>query len=152
MNSLKTIVILLFVSLFASCGKGDSDTSFKCKIDGTAYETDGLLAYGVKDDTNLIFYGVKGDGSNQQSILVWIPATAKAGDTFTDKSDFRIDYTDGSQKTFSTHLSDKATGSVTLKSVSATTATGTFEAVIYDIDTHTTSKKITAGTFDIVFR
>ncbi len=143
--------IILLACLFSSCGKGD-DTSFECTIDGKSYTTSGLLAYGVKDDTNIIFYGVNGSGSSQQSILIWVPADAKKGDVITDKSKFRLDFTDEKQTTYSTHLANNASGKITINSLSATNATGSFEATIYDLEKQTVSKKISGGTFDIKFR
>ena len=155
---MKKSIIFLFtlcsMLLISSCGKDETSdgTSFTCKIDGVNFETSGLLAYGIKDADNLLFYGVKGEIGSQQSIIIWVPANAKKGDEFTDKTKFRIDYTDAGQVHYSTQFSDKASGKVTISNVASTTASGTFEATLLESENGVVKKTISGGSFDIVYR
>jgi hypothetical protein len=144
---------LLMLSTFISCGDDEGSGNFlEAKIDGKNYRAEGLLAYGSKSSGELVFYGVVGEGSTQQSLLVRVPSTAKAGDEFTDINVMRIDYTNNEQIYYTTWASDKATGKVTVTNINETSAAGTFEGVLYDSDTDSKKTTLTSGKFDVDFR
>ncbi len=153
MIKIKLLIFITGTLLFFSCGKDDdgSNTSFSCTIDSENYSTDGLLAYGVKDNSNQRYYGVKGEGTNQEVVLIWVPANAKAGEVFTKVEDVRIDFTNKAGTNFSS-VYGTASAKVTIDKVTATNASGTFEANLVEVQEEKIKVKISNGKFNVKFR
>lgn len=76
-----TIFILLSLLVFTSSCKKDPDTddkTFTCKVDDTAFEAKGLLAYAVDFGTFFTVYGVQGT-SVQETCHMTFPAGTGSG-------------------------------------------------------------------------
>jgi hypothetical protein len=141
---------LLFALLLA-CKKDDADSAyFKCKIDGKAYEVEGLLAYAVNFSDDLTLYGVAEEGGSESCYLT-VPKGVQAGTYTFNGNDYYGYYTDASGKSSSSRWG-AGTGSVTIEEVDDKHIKGTFQFTAFDSDTESVKKSFTEGKFDVVFR
>jgi|JI7StandDraft_1071085.scaffolds.fasta_scaffold15070_1 Family of unknown function (DUF6252) len=150
----KVLFLLLALTLLApSCKKGDSDSSFSCKIDGTDFKVEGLGAYAFDFSSYFTIYGVADINGNSSNNLVYLslPLNSTPGTYKMDSSDRNGYYIDPSGGTYST-LWGQGTGTITIDEISDTHVKGSFEFTPYNSDDETKKKTITGGKFDVLFR
>lgn len=151
----KSILVFLALAILSTsaCKKdnnGDSGgSSFSAKLDGAAYEADGLWAYATDFSDRYTIYGLEDDGKGATMYLS-IPLNATEG-TYPLKSEYPAYYVDANGNTFSTVWSD-GLGSVTITEIDADHVEGTFEFTAYDAVNAALAVVVTAGEFDVEFR
>lgn len=141
----------------SSCSKKSDDTvtptqtqtqaGFSVKIDGQAYAPDFAYALATSPGTNN-YYAIYGlDSKTSDVVVLALPNTAAEGTYPLSNVNFAsVTY---AKEDFSTV--NGGTGTVTIKTKTATNITGTFSFTAYDV-TGTKKRVLTDGTFNVAIR
>ena len=151
----KILCLILFGTLLFSCIRdGESGDYFKCEIDGSKFEVEGILAYAVQlgGETSFAVYGLLDQTGESETVYFSIQEDMGTGNyqLGTDK-DGHVYYVDDISEFFYTTVTGMGSGSLNISSKTAERVKGTFNVSLYD-NLNEKMVSVTDGEFDVAFR
>ena len=145
--TLFTVVLMVGFMACEDDGVDAKQDVFQCKVDGTEFKVEGVLAYGVKFSDTFNAYGVDADGNTMY--ISFANSLGEGTHTFNGQNTFAL-YVKEDGSSFDSR-NNGGTGTATITEKTETSLKGTFSYKA-PADSGSGVIDVTEGSFNVVFR